>query len=133
MQWAVALGCIDIMYATVVLSRFRPAPRKVHISKIQHLYGYLKKYTSTSINFNTDILSYDKFKTLEVKWGNLYYVDPEYLPHSCPTPMGKPILVSIFVDANLMADLNTGRSQTGIIHLLNKTPIEWYSKLKSCI
>ena len=27
-----------------------------------------------------------------------------------------------------MADLNLGRPQTGIIHVLNKTPIYWYSK-----
>ena len=31
-----------------------------------------------------------------------------------------------------MADLTTGRSQTDIIHLLNKNLIEWYSKLQSC-
>ena len=37
-------------------------------------------------------------------------------------------MLTAFVDANLMADVTTGRSQTGIIHLLNKTPIEWFSK-----
>ena len=31
-------------------------------------------------------------------------------------------MLTTFVDANLMADITTGRSQTGIIHLLNKTP-----------
>ena len=53
MQWSVTSGCIYIMYATVVLSRYLPATHKVCLSKIQRLYGYLKKYTSTSINFNT--------------------------------------------------------------------------------
>jgi hypothetical protein len=32
------------------------------------------------------------------------------------------------VDANLMHDIATGRSVTGILHLVNKTTIEWYSK-----
>jgi hypothetical protein len=27
-----------------------------------------------------------------------------------------------------MHDISTGRSVTGILHLVNKTPIEWYSK-----
>jgi hypothetical protein len=27
-----------------------------------------------------------------------------------------------------MHDVTTGRSVTGILHLVNKTPIEWYSK-----
>ena len=29
-----------------------------------------------------------------------------------------------------MADLTTRRYKTGIIHLLSKTPIEWYSKFQ---
>jgi len=32
------------------------------------------------------------------------------------------------VDANLMHDERTGRSVTGILHFLNATPIDWYSK-----
>ena len=32
-----------------------------------------------------------------------------------------------------MTDMATGRSQTVIIHIINKTPIEWYSKLQSCV
>ena len=65
MQWSVALGRIDIMYATVFLLQYRPAPHKVHLSKIQHLYCYLNKYTSTSIKFNTETPDYDNFKTIE--------------------------------------------------------------------
>ena len=55
MQWAIALLRIDIIYATVVLSWYHPGPQKGYLAKIQHLYGYLKKYTSTSIKFNTVI------------------------------------------------------------------------------
>ena len=32
-----------------------------------------------------------------------------------------------------MADLTTGRYQTLIIHILNKTHIEFYSKSQSCV
>ena len=38
--------------------------------------------------------------------------------------MEKPVLISIFVDAKLLADLTMDISQTGIIHILNKTSIE---------
>ena len=41
------------MYANVVLSQYLPDTCKVHLSNIQHLYGYLKKYTSNSIKLNT--------------------------------------------------------------------------------
>ena len=53
-QWAVALYQINIMCDTVVVSRYRPDPRKGHLPNIHHLYGYLNKYTSASINFNTE-------------------------------------------------------------------------------
>lgn len=81
MQWAVALGCINIMYNTVVLSWYRPAPHKGFIANIQHLYYYLNEYNSTYSKFNTDIPVYDNFKTIEVNWGNQYAGETEYLPH----------------------------------------------------
>ena len=111
------------MYATVVISRYHPDPRKVHLYKIQHLYEYLNKYTYTSINFNTEIPAYANFKRIEGNWGNLYAGETEDLPHSCPPPMGKPVSVSSAVDANLMKDLDMGISHTIISHMLNKTTI----------
>jgi hypothetical protein len=50
-----------------------------------------------------------------------------------PTPLGKYVTLSHFVDANLMHDLITGRSMTGILHLLNKTPIDWFSKKQATV
>jgi hypothetical protein len=38
------------------------------------------------------------------------------------------VTLTHYVDANLMHDVATGRSVTGILHLVNTTPIEWYSK-----
>ena len=35
--------------------------------------------------------------------------------------------MTTFFDANLLFDYTTGKSATGIIHLYNKTPIDWYS------
>ena len=36
------------------------------------------------------------------------------------------MLISSFVDANIISNVVTGRSCTGIIHLLNKTPIDFF-------
>jgi hypothetical protein len=41
--------------------------------------------------------------------------------------------LSHYVDANLMHDVTTGRSVTGILHLANKTQIEWYSKKQATV
>ena len=42
-------------------------------------------------------------------------------------------MTTTFVDANLMHNIITGRSCTGIIHLLNKTPIDWFSKRQNTV
>ena len=125
MQWDLSLGRINIMYATDVLSRFRPTPYKGHLAKIQNIYCYLNKYTSASIKLNTEMPIYDDFKNISKNLGNMYYGKPEELPHLCPNPMGNLVLISRFVHDKIMDDLTTGRSQTGIIHLHNNTHIEW--------
>ena len=52
----------------------------------------------------------------------------ELIPSDTPKPLGKYVVITTYVDANLYHDLITGRSVTGVLHLLNQTPIEWYSK-----
>ena len=63
----------------------------------------------------------------------MYGAISEMLPDDAPEPLGKRVTLSHFVDANLMHDLITGRSLTGILHLMNKTPIEWYSKKQATV
>eukprot|EP00957_Ditylum_brightwellii_P044782 3397163-Ditylum_brightwellii.AAC.1 len=50
-----------------------------------------------------------------------------------PEPCGKPVMTTTFVDANLLHNVMTERSCTGIIHLLNKTPIDWFSKRQNTV
>ena len=38
-----------------------------------------------------------------------------------------------YVDANLFHDILSGRSVTGVLHLINKTPIDWYSKKQATV
>jgi hypothetical protein len=41
--------------------------------------------------------------------------------------------MTTFVDANLYHDLVTGKSVSGILHLFNKTVIDWYSKKQGTV
>ena len=61
---------------------------------------------------------------METVYGN----PEEPIDPSHPVPKGKPVRTTTYVDANLMHDLVTGRSATGIIHMLNQTPIASFSK-----
>jgi len=70
----------------------------------------------------------------EFDWARTVYgAIEELLPDNAPEPLGKPVTLTHFVDANLMHDLSTGRSLTGILHLANKTPIKWFSKKQATV
>ena len=50
-----------------------------------------------------------------------------------PEQKGQSVRLTCFWDANLMHDLTTGRSATGILHMINQTPVDWYSKRQSTV
>ena len=47
---------------------------------------------------------------------------------NAPPPKGKPMRLSSLFDANLMHDVVTGRSASGILEFINQLPIDWFSK-----
>ena len=57
----------------------------------------------------------------------------ELLPTDIPKPLGKAIVTTTYKDANLLHDMQTGRAVTGLLHLVNGTPIEWYSKRQATV
>jgi hypothetical protein len=59
---------------------------------------------------------------------SVYGDSDEALPSIMPTPRGNPVCITTFEDANVMHDLTTGRSCTEILHLVDQTPVEWFSK-----
>jgi hypothetical protein len=59
---------------------------------------------------------------------SIYGEQPEELPRTLLIPRGLLIRITTYEDANLMHDLLTGWSVTGCIHLVNQTPVYWFSK-----
>jgi hypothetical protein len=55
------------------------------------------------------------------------------VPTDTPPLLGKFVQLTHYVDANLMHDIVSGKSVTGILHLVNKTPIDWYSKKQATV
>ena len=46
----------------------------------------------------------------------------EELPKDMPVPHGKLVITATYEDANLYHDYLTGRSVTGVLHLVNQAP-----------
>ena len=76
---------------------------------------------------------YSDLKSIPQDWYNIYGDVKEILPHDAPTPLGKPVQLTHYVDANLYHDTLTGRSVSACLHFINGTPIDWYSKKQATV
>jgi len=57
----------------------------------------------------------------------------EEIPSNAPKPLGLPVEITAFVDADHAGDKLTRRSHTGIIIFVQSAPILWYSKKQATI
>ena len=134
LQWAVSIGRFDINTAVMTLSGFRVAPRRGHLERAKRVCGYLSKMRHGAIPIRTSEPDYSDIPNFEYDWAQTVYGKvKEHKPHDAPKPLGKYVTLTHYVDANLMHDVTTGRSVTGILHLANKTPIDWYSKKQATV
>ena len=58
----------------------------------------------------------------------VYGTPTEELPPNMPTPKGNIVRTTTYFNANLMHDVVTGHSASGILHFLNQIPLEWFFK-----
>ena len=133
-QWAVSLGRFDIHTAVMTMSQFRIAPRQGHLDRLKRIYGYLKKFSEGAIRVRTEMPDYSDISDIPYDWENSVYGKvSELIPAMAPEPLGKSVVLTHYKDANLYHDLITGRAVTGVLHLVNKTPIDWYSKKQATV
>ena len=124
----------DITTAVMTLSSFRANPRQGHLDRAKRIYGYLYKMRNATIRIRTGEPDYSDLPEKVYDWEQSVYAGAEELmPHDAPTPLGKPVVMTTYVDANLYHDLINGRSVTGVLHLFNKTVVDWYSKKQATI
>jgi len=118
----------------MTMSSFRAEPRVGHMDRVKRMYSYLSKFKHATIRIRTGEPDYSDLPDQDFDWTNSVYGDfTEEIPEDCPTPLGRWVTLTHYVDANLFHCLLTGRSVTGIIHFLNKTPVEWFSKKQNTV
>jgi hypothetical protein len=61
-------------------------------------------------------------------WHDFYRGAQEKIPAVYPEPLGNYVSMYCFVDADHASDRATRKSHTGVLILLNRAPIIWYSK-----
>jgi hypothetical protein len=133
LQWAVSIGRIDITTAVMTLSSFRAVPRKGHLERAKCVVSYVAKFKESTIRFRTQEPDYSDIPALAYDWEYKYGEAAEDIPTDAPPPLGKFVVIATHVDANLCHDLVTGKSVSGILHWINGTPIEWFSKKQGAV
>jgi transposase InsO family protein len=134
LQWTISLGRMDITTAVMTISSFRSAPRKGHLDRAKRICGYLMKMKNAAIRFRTGLPDYSDVTEPVYDWADSVYGCPvEQVPSDAPRSLGKPVILTHYVDANLFHCMLTGRSVTGILHLINGTPIDAFSKKQSTV
>ncbi|CAJ1957701.1 unnamed protein product [Cylindrotheca closterium] len=66
-------------------------------------------------------------------YSQFYEFTKDELPSDMPTPLGKAVEFTMFVDASHAANVVTRQSRTGVLIFVNKAPIIWYSKKQNSV
>ena len=109
----------------MALSSFRSAPCERHLERTQRVWYDQVLHLSTSF-LNLTTLQFDWEASF---YGNIH----EDIPKDFLAPLVNIITLSHYGDAHLYPDITLGCSVTGILHLVNQTPIEWYSKKQATV
>lgn len=89
--------------------------------------GYLRGWKYFEICFQTGVPNYSSLPNIEEDWSHSVYENrEEILPNGASDPLGKPITITSHFDANLMHDILSWKSVTGVIHYFNGFPVEIY-------
>ena len=130
LQWLISLGRFDIAVHVMSLSRFRAQPRKGHLDRAKRIVGYLLFLPDGAIRFRTGEPDFSSLKDQEYdRTRSVYSGVCEQIPHDIPKPLGKHGQTTHYVDANVHHDLATGKAVIAVLHFLNQTPSDAYSKI----
>ena len=109
--------------------RIRAQLRKGHLDRAKRIVGYPLFLPDSTIRFRTGEPDFSSLKDQEYDWTiNVYSGACEQIPHDSPKTLGKHVQTTHYVDASLHHDLGTGKAVTAVLHFLNQTPIDAYSK-----
>ncbi len=87
-----------------------------------------------AIRIRTDEPDYSAIPDQDFDWAYTVYGNVvEIVPEDIPAPLDKFVTITHYVDANLFHCMLMGRSVTGILDLVNQTPIDWYSKKQATV
>jgi hypothetical protein len=127
--WIIVLGRFDIAYATSAMSRFNMLPREGHLKAVERILSYIKTFPKGRVIIDTSYPDHSMYPVEDhSNWMEFYSDASEEIPKDLPPEKKPRVRMTVYVDADHAHDLVTRRSITGILVMLNNTPIRWISK-----
>jgi hypothetical protein len=128
LRWIVEIGRLDITCELSMLASQMAQPREGHLVAVLRIFAYLKAHHNSRLAFDPTYPSIDHAPFPQNDWKRFYGNVQEAIPPNAPEPLGRPVVLRTFVDADHAGDKMTRHSRTGFIQYLNSAPITWYSK-----
>ena len=113
-----------------LLSSYAAMPRWTHLQELYHIFAFLKKSPKFSLYMSPEFPSFDAVisKRNPDDFKEHYRDAKEPMPARMPTPRGRPVVVSAYVDASHAGNKLTRQSHTGVQIFVNHALIMWHSK-----
>ena len=116
------------------MSRFRSAPRKGQLERLQRVYGYVLKTKHYSMRYRTEEPDYSYLPNMKYDWSYTVYGNvQEIIYNNCPKPLGKSVTMTTTLYANLLHCIATCASLTACLHFCIQTPTDWYSTKQATV
>ena len=103
------------------------------MKQAERMLGYVKAFNKGKILFDTSFPKQSDLAFVKQNWEELYPGIEEELPPHMLEKKGKPVRITVYVDADHVHDVITRRSVSGMILFLNNTPIRWVSKRQKTV
>ena len=133
-HWISTAARMDVTFAVSSLSRFAAKPREGHLRRAIKILGYLKKYSNKGyyIDPREPKLNFS-YEELTPDFGNQYADFIEEGDDKLPEALMDELPITIFVDSNHGHDKVTGKSITGLIVFVGRTPIYYQAKRQASV
>jgi hypothetical protein len=111
------------------------APREGHLKAMMRMFGYLRDaiHGRILIDVGKAPIREESTASSGYNWIEFYPDACEEVPHDMLEPHGEEAKITCYVDADHARDKLTRRSVTGIVLLLNNTPLAWISRKQKTV
>ena len=134
LRWMCEIGRIDILHEVSIMSQYLANPREGHLDVVYGIFSYLAKHENSRLVFDDNDPKFTKGTFKRHDWSDIYGDNmKEELPADMPAPRGRPVTITMFVDANHAGNVVTRRSHSGILIFVQNAPILFHSKRQNSV